>query len=384
MAFPFAPSLFRTFALLHWHAIRVLPSVPARSAFLLCLLLTVPVWAGTVRDLVRFKGQGESILQGYGLVIGLNGTGDSAKEAALALPLSKVLEASGVDLGTPRVTDPKSRSVAMVLVTCTVPARGARADDKLDVWVSTIGSASSLEGGQLFLTPLKGPRAGDPTVWAIAEGPLETEGFVSPTPTRARVRGGARLVQDILMPEVGDAFDLIIDQPFAGWSASTRIATAINGHAMPAGPAVARAMDERTVRITVPEAERPERAAFIADVLGAQVALGELDLPATIVYNQKRGAILVDGDVQIGAVAITHSNLTISTLVPQTPPNPFNPRVETSRWAGIASPDKPADQARLSDLMAAFKQLDIPTSEQIAVLEMLHKMGKLQAKLVVD
>ncbi|GJQ31050.1 MAG: flagellar P-ring protein [Phycisphaerae bacterium] len=348
---------------------------------LMCVALSGVARAGTVRDLVRFKGQGESLLQGYGLVIGLENTGDSAKEAALALPLAKVLEHNGVNLGTPRVTDPKSKSVAMVLVTCTVPPAGARADDKLDVWVSTIGSATSLAGGQLFITALKGPRPGDPTVWAVAEGTLELEGT---SKTRAKVRGGARMVEDILMPEVGDEFDLIIDQPFAGWASATQIAVAINARAMPGGPAVAKAIDERTVRVTIPPAERGDKAGFLADVLSADVTLGELDLPATIIYNAKRGSIIVDGDVAIGPVAITHANLAVTTLMPQPQATAQNPRVETERWATMAPGARASEKARLSDLMAAFKALDIPTTEQIAVLEMLHKMGKLQAKMIVD
>lgn len=350
-------------------------------AAILVLTLASPTLGGSVKDLVRFKGQGESMLQGYGLVVGLNNTGDSAKEAALALPLSRILENSGVSLGTPKVVDPKSKSIAMVLVTCTIPAAGARADDKLDVWVSAIGSASSLEGGQLFMAPLKSSAPGDPTVWAIAEGPVEIEGT---TKTRARIRGGARIIQDILMPEVGDTFDLIIDQPYADWAAATQIAVAINARAMPGGPAVARVIDDRTIRVEVPQAERKDRAGFIADVLAAEVTLNQLDLPATIIYNQKRGAILVSGDVQIGPVAITHSNLTITSLVPKAPPTVQNPELRTDRWAGVQTAARPSEQARLSDLMAAFKQLDIPTSEQIAVLEMMHKMGKLQAKIIVD
>lgn len=351
---------------------------------MMCVVVTTPpseARAGSVRDLVRFKGQGDSLLQGYGLVIGLENTGDNAKEAALALPLSKILENSGVNLGTPRVADPKSKSVAMVLVTCTVPPTGARSDDKLDVWVSAIGSATSLAGGQLFMAAMKGPKPGDPTVWAIAEGTIDVEGT---TKTRGKVRGGARMVEDILMPPVADEFDLIIDQPFAGWAAATQIAVAINARAMPGGPGVARAVDERTVRVVIPEAERSEKAGFIADVLSADVTLGELDLPATIIYNAKRGSIIVDGDVSIGAVAITHANLAVTTMTPQPAATVQNPRVETNRWAELSPGARTSEKARLSDLMAAFKALDIPTTEQIAVLEMLHKMGKLQAKMIVD
>ncbi|MDX2130480.1 MAG: flagellar basal body P-ring protein FlgI [Planctomycetota bacterium] len=349
------------------------------AAILGLVMLAAGAEAGTVRDLVRFKGQGESVLRGFGLVVGLPQTGDSGKDLALARPLAKLLESNGAGIGDVKDLE-KSKTVALVMVTCTVPASGARADDTLDVWVSAVGNASSLDGGQLFLAPLRGPYVGSP-VYAMSEGTVEIEGGVR---TRGRVRGGARMIQDVLMPEIGDSFDLIIDRPFADWSTAMQVALAINAKAMPTGPAVARAIDDRTVRVSIPEAERRDRAGFIADVLSADISLAQIDLPATIVYNAKRGAILVDGDVTIGAVAITHSNLQITTTTPPPQATPQNPIVEVERWAGLAPGAKPSEQARLSDLLAAFKQLDIPTTEQIAVLEMLHKMGKLQAKIVID
>ncbi len=364
----------------------MLRRVMAILAVLASLAAHATAWGGTVRDVVRFKGQGESVLRGFGLVIGLPQTGDSGKDLALARPLAKLLESNGAAVGDLRDLE-KSRTVALVMVTCTIPASGARADDTLDLWVSAVGNATNLDGGQLFLAPLRGPFVGSP-VYAMGEGPVEVEGSAR---TRGRVRGGARMVEDVMMPPIGDSFDLIIDRPFADWSTATQIALAINAKAMPAGPAVARAIDDRTVRVMIPPAERNDRAGFIADVLSAEITLAQIDLPATIVYNSKRGAILVDGDVTIGAVAITHRNLQITTTTPApagapaAPPQaPPTPQTRVERWAGMQTNAKASEQARLSDLLAAFKQLDIPTSEQIAVLEMLHKMGKLQAKIVID
>lgn len=342
------------------------------------ILAAAHTFAGTVRDLVRIKGQGESIIQGVGLVTALPGTGDSGKELAMARPLAKLLENNGATLGSLKEIE-KSRSVALVIVTCVIPENGAYADDKIDVTVSVVNSATSLEGGQLFLTPLKGPFVGDPTVYAMAEGPCEIEGQVK---TRARVRGGARLMQDVLMASLGDTFDLIIDRPFAEWSAATQIAVAINAKAQPIGPPVARAIDDRTVRITVPPAERSDRAGFIADVLAAEVNLNQLDLAATVIYNARKGAIIVGGDVEISPVAITHNNLSITTVTPALQPTPQNPLVRRDRWTGMETNARPSEKSRLTDLLAAFKQLDIPPADQIAVIEMLHRMGKLHAKII--
>src|SRR5262245_45829425 len=359
-----------------WHAIRVsVRRMRALTLFLCVLAAACPALAGTVREMTRIKGQGESILQGVGLVVGLPGTGDSGKELATARPLAKFLENSGNLIGSLKDLE-NSKAVALVSVTCVIPADGARADDKFDVIVSVLNSAKSLKGGQLFLAPLRGPLPTDPRVYAIAEGPVDIADASSPT--TGRVRGGARVMLDILMPAVMDAFELIIEPPYAGWSSATQIAVAINAKAQPAGPAVATAIDDRTVRVVVPEAERADRAGFLADVLSADVNASHLDLPAQVIFNQRTGAIIVTGDVQISPVAITHKDLTITTTVPPPVASAQNPLLQRERWTGLKTSARPAEQAKLADLLAAFKQLDIPVQEQIGILEMLHKTGKLQ------
>jgi flagellar P-ring protein precursor FlgI len=352
------------------------------AVLVVCSTICSSVRATTVKELVRIKGQGESVLQGYGLVTGLAGTGDSGKELAMARPLAKVLESQGNALGTPKDLA-NSKAVALVMVTCTVPAAGVRADDTLDVSVTVLNSASSLKGGELFLAPLKGPIP-DPKqkVWAIAQGLVDLQ---DPTvPTVGKVRGGARIIDDILMPGVGDTFDLIIDQPFAGWAAASQIAVAINAKAQPQGPRVATAIDERTVRVTVPEPDRMDRAGFLADVLAADVNVQLLDIPAQVICNQRTGSIIITGDVEISPVAITQKDLTITTTIPAPVASAQNPLVQRDRWTQLTSGARPSEMAKLADLVKAFKQLDIPVENQIGIIQMLHKTGKLQAKLVID
>ncbi len=203
-------------------------------------------------------------------------------------------------------------------------------------------------------------------------------------PTSGKVRAGARLVRDILMPGVGDTFDLIIDQPFAGWAAASQIAVAINAKAQPQGPRVATAIDERTVRITVPEPDRMDRAGFLADVLSADVNVQLLDIPAQVICNQRTGSIIITGDVEISPVAITQKDLTITTTIPAPVASAQNPLVQRDRWTQLTSGGRPSEMAKLADLVKAFKQLDIPVENQIGIIQMLHKTGKLQAKLIVD
>jgi flagellar P-ring protein precursor FlgI len=337
--------------------------------------------ATTVKELVRIKGQGESVLQGRGLVMGLSGTGDSGKEMVMARPLVEVLKNSGIAVGSPKELA-NSKSVALVSVSCVIPAAGARADDTLDVSVTVINSATSLKGGELFLSPLKGPLPSDPRVYAVAQGLIDLQ---DPTvPTIGKVRGGARIIDDILMPALGDTFDLIIDAPFSGWAASSQIAVAINAKAQPQGPRVATAVDERTIRVTVPEPDRIDRAGFLADVLSAEVNVQLLDIPAQVICNQRTGSIIVTGDVEISPVAITQKDLTITTTIPPPVASAQNPLVQRERWTQLTPGARPSDMAKLADLIKAFKQLDIPVQDQIGILQMLHKTGKLQAKLIMD
>jgi len=143
-------------------------------------------------------------------------------------------------------------------------------------------------------------------------------------------------------------------------------------------------VDDRTIRVSIPESDRQDRAGFLADVMSADVNTTLLDLPAQVICNQKTGSIIVTGDVQISPVAITHKDLNVTTTIPPPVPSPQNPLVERDQWMALKTEGKPSEVAKLSDLIKAFKQLDIPVEEQIGILQMLHKTGKLQAKLIVD
>jgi len=335
---------------------RISKSIAALAAACCVWATAVQSPATTVRELTRIKGEGQFMLSGLGLVAGLRGTGDDGKELAVARPMAALYREFGNELASPKEFA-KAKSVALVWVTCTIPDKGARADDRLDVVVSTIYSASTLVGGHLVATALKGSLPGQKAIM-LAEGAVELEDTA--LPTNGRVREGGRMFEDFLGPKIEDTFDLIIDAPFAGWSAASQIAIAVNGKADPINNAAAVAIDERIVRITIPAAERTDRAAFLADVFQADVNPSLLDLPAQVVVNQRLGAIIVTGDVQIRPVAITQKDLSITTIT------------------------NPAETAKLADVIAAFRQLNIPVSEQVNILQMLRKSGQLHARIVID
>jgi flagellar P-ring protein precursor FlgI len=353
--------------------------------FAAVLALAQLTQAQTVQDFARLGGQGRSVLQGIGLVVGLNKTGDDGKELAMARPLAAMLQNQGVPIG--KMADlEKGKSVALVQVMCRLPETGALTNDTFDVSVSTLGSCSSLRGGRLYLTAMRGPFKNDPDIYAFAEGPIELDD--STITTNGRVRGGAQLVTDIKMEPVGDEFELVVEPNFVGWGTTAAIAEAINAESGDPsqgreGRRIAIAVDDRTVRVVVPESERVQRANFMRDVLKAPVNTSAM--PATVIVNQRNGAIILTGNVAIGPVAITHKSLIITTTVPTPAPTQDNPLVTRDRWARADVPvTNPADAARLSDLIAAFKQLDISVFDQIEILQMLHKTGSLKAKIVID
>ncbi|MCC6228717.1 MAG: flagellar basal body P-ring protein FlgI [Phycisphaerales bacterium] len=366
----------------------LLPTTMSRLVALLAaiasLCLLPPTSATTVQELTRLKGQGESVLRGLGLVMGLPGTGDSGKELAMARPLAQWLRNNGNETGALKELQ-GVKNVAVVSVTVVVPAMGALADDTLDVEVVTVNSCKSLKGGRLSLCPLMGPYVGDEH-FALAEGPIDVD---ATTPTVGKVRLGARMVRDIKMPEVKDVFELIIQPHFSGWPSATQIVSTINDQqrANPgdAEPPVAEAVDERTIRVTIPKAERPQRAAFIADIMSTEVNPRLLGLPAMVICNRRSGAIILTADVTVSPVAITHRDLTITTTTPPPTPTPQDPLIDRDKWMSITPRDTSTSQAaRLSDLLAAFNRLDIPIDQQMEILQMLSKGGQLQGKLVID
>lgn len=354
-------------------------------SILLLMLASTRVQGTTVRELARMRGQGESILHGIGLIGGLNGTGDSGKDLVVARPLAQVLK--GLGNPVPDFDELKnSQSVALVMITCVIPETGAEVDDTFDVRVSVINGASSLDGGELWVAPLTAAIPGG-DLYAFAQGPIVLED--PNVPTTGRVRMGARMVRRIATtPNVAGSFDLVIHQHFSGWTAASQIASQINQQYLlttrKLGMSVATVVNERVIRVEVPEHEQNNPAAFLGDVMSTEVNMGLLGLPATVVVNSRTGGIVVTGDVRISPAVITHRGLTITTTTPPPVPTPDAPLVERRQWAAVEAGAGGPGSSSLSDLIQAFEQLDVPPKDQIEILQMLHRAGKLHARLVVE
>lgn len=330
-------------------------------------------------EIARIKGQGASVVQGLSLVVGLNGTGDSGSELVMARPLAEALKR----LGNPVTVDDlsSSKSVALVMVTCQIPRDGAKTDDTFDVTISVINSAKSLEGGTLLVAPLIA-QAGQ-TVYAFAQGDLTIPD--SEIPTKAKIASGAQMVRDInTTPSINGSFDLIIDSNFASWATTSSIAAEINQQYLLTVNrlnSVATATGPRTIRVTVPITEREQPGSFYGDIMLTDISSALRKLPAKVICDTNTGIIVITGDVQVSPAVITHKDLSINTSV-----IPQQDQVGgVTEFAAISTEvEANEDTSRLDDLIAAFDQLDIPTDEQINILQMLKKTGKLHARLIIN
>jgi flagellar P-ring protein precursor FlgI len=363
------------------------------NRFLLILLIALAISSGltrtgeasTVRNFVRFRGQGESVLQGIGLVVGLNGTGDGGNEIATIRPLAELLRRNEMPIASLEELA-NANSVALVMVTCTVPRAGAKIDDTFDAKISVLNSASSLRGGELYIAPLTEPRPGG-AVYAFAQGSIVIED--PEVPTVGVVPRGVRMVRPIqTMPDVNGSFDLILDSWYTGWTSTHYIASQINDSyhldTNPSAERIAKVLDDRTIRLSVPDDERETFAAFISEVMQTPVNPRQFGLPAMVIANTRTGSIVVTGSVQISPTVITHNDLVLTTTLPALVPTPATPLIENARWAGVETAADENDMARLDDLLAAFKQLDIGSKAQIQILKDLHRSGSLHARLIID
>ncbi len=351
-----------------------------------------PASAGitSIQDMVRIEGQGQSVLRGFGIIVGLKGTGDNGQDLVLARPLAQVYKNNGNELADPRELA-KAKSAALVMIECVIPREGARRDDELDIFVSVSHSAGSLAGGRLLLAPLTGPYVGDDTLYAMASGPIVIEDPA--VPTVGRVRGGARMVKDVLMPLTGDTFQLIVHPHFRGWTVTDQIAdtinslapeTDLNGDAAGAAGVIAHALDDSSVRVDIPALERANKAKFLSRVLSASFSPSLLRLPAQVIVNSRTGSIIVTGNVEISPVAVSHKDLIVSTTRPPVEPTPQNPRTTVSKATAVQTTGRASERGRIQDLLAAMRQLDVPIDDQISILTQIHQAGRLHARLIVE
>ena len=356
---------------------------------LVILLFSTLADAVRIKDIANIKGVRQNQLLGYGLIVGLNGTGDDDDLKSMIQPLAAMLQKMGV---TVRAEDIESENVAAVMVTAVLPPF-ARVGTQIDVLVSSTGDAENLQGGTLLFTPLK---AADGQVYAIAQGPVSTGGFEAGGaagggvqknfPTVGRVPGGASIEKEI-------AFDFnqkkmltfVLNQP--DFTTASRMAKAINAAA---NDHIARTQDAATVEVRVPYKYRGNAVelATLIENLGVTP-----DTVSKVVINERTGTVVMGENVRISTVAIAHGNLSIQIKETEevSQPLPFSRGGRT-----VVTPDseviveegkKPLflveSGVSIGEVVRALNALGVSPRDLIAIFQALKAAGALQAELEI-
>ena len=360
-------------------------------AFLVFAFSFASAQAGPVRikDLVEFDGVRGNDLVGYGLVVGLNGTGDGLRNAPFTEEImTNILERLGVNVTGEQF---RPKNVAAVFVTASLPPF-SRTGSQIDVTVSAIGDAGSLLGGTLIMTPLN---AADGEIYAVAQGTVLAGGAVAEgeganvtqgVPTSGVIPSGARIEREIEF-NLQDLSNLRLALRDADFTTAARIEQAINSNF---GRAVAVMLDSGTVNLNIPATRMRSVAHALGRIENIEV---EPERKARVVVDQRSGTIVMGEDVRISRVAVSQGNLTLK--VEERPvaiqPNPFaegetvvvprtNAAIEEEPGTGLA---EVPEATSLSSVISGLNALGVSPRDMIDILKSIKAAGALHAEFVV-
>jgi flagellar P-ring protein FlgI len=354
----------------------------------LSLLLARDTHAARVKDLTSIAGVRANQLIGYGLVVGLNGTGDGNNTGFSSQTVSTMLRTMGLTIDAARI---RARNAAVVMVTATLPPF-ARTGGHVDVLVSSMGDAKSLQGGTLLLTPLRAPNG---QIYAVAQGPVSVGGFAvrgksgssvqQNHPTVGQIANGA-----LVEGEVGLQFNgrehirMLLNTP--DFTTSARLADTIN---IQLGADVARAVDSGTIEVQVLESYRANVAAFVAALENMEVTPDQV---AKVVLDERTGTVVIGENVRIATVAVAHGNLSIEIReereVSQPAPLSQGKTVITPRSEVKVKEDKSqvvllSQAVTIRDLVRALNSIGVTPRDLVAIFQAIKAAGALQAKLEI-
>lgn len=360
------------------------------SALLLSSLLPVAGQANEVRikDVSHPQGVVANQLVGYGVVTGLGGTGDSTTVIFTSQTIQNILQSFGLNTALQSV---RTRNVAAVMVTASLPPF-AHSGDTIDVTVSSMGDATTLQGGTLVLTELKGPNN---LVYATAQGPVSVGGFsidtggagganaISKNFTGAgRIPSGGVIARDMvtnLTQADGATFNYVLTTP--DFNTSSRMAAALNRRF----GKVARPVDAATVHVTMPPQYANDPVDFMADAGDLTLNAGQT---AKVVLNERTGTVVMGGDITLAPVAIAHGNLSIqiTTTNQVVQPGPFtNAQAQTQTNTQIQATESGRKliyiqgAATLAQVVRALNTIGVSPRDLIAIVQALRESGSLQA-----
>lgn len=346
--------------------------------------------AERVKDLASVSGVRTNQLVGYGLVVGLDGTGDQTSQAPFTIQsIKNMLAKFGVTI--PANANPQLKNVAAVTVHAELPPF-AKPGQTIDVTVSSIGNAGSLRGGSLIMTPLRGI---DGETYAIAQGSLIVSGFGAAgkdgsriavnVPSGGRIPNGATVEREVATAFAGQPY-LMLNLHTPDFSTAARLADGVNRLL---GAGTAEALDAVSVRVAAP-LDAGQRTAYLATLEEIDVQPG--DAPAKVIINSRTGTVVIGNRVQVRPAAVAHGSLsvTITERVDVSQPNAF------ARGETVAVPrsnvevDQPearmfvfGDGVDLNEIVKAVNQVGAAPGDLVAILEALRVAGALRAELIV-
>ncbi|CAO3400859.1 flagellar basal body P-ring protein FlgI [Azospirillum palustre] len=354
-----------------------IPAAPALAA------------SARIKDIVDVEGVRDNMLIGYGLVVGLNGTGDSLNNSPFTeQSLTGMLERMGVNT---RGTNLRTKNVAAVMVTATLGAYAAQGT-RIDVTVSAMGDSKSLLGGTLLVTPMMGA---DGEVYAVAQGPIAVSGFTAQgqgasvtrgVPTSGRISSGAIVEREIQF-SLAELPVLRLSLRNPDFTTAQRVATAIN---IQLRGNRAQATDPASVLINVPDSRRGDVVGLVTEIEQLRITPDQV---ARVVVDEKSGVIVMGENVRISTVAIAQGNLTIRiTETPQvSQPGPFS----QGQTAVVPRTDIQVDEqsnnrlavmnsgVTLQELVQSLNALGVGPRDMIAILQSIKAAGALQAEIEV-
>ena len=367
-----------------------------RSVFSLLVVINVAlvsqnILAERIKDIASIDGVRSNQLVGYGLVVGLDGSGDQTTQTPFTVQsLKSMLAKLGVVV--PANVNPQLKNVAAVMVHADLPAF-IKPGQTIDVTVSSLGNAKSLRGGSLLMTPLKGA---DGQTYALAQGNLIVSGFGADgadgssvtvnVPSAGRIPNGASVERAVLSPFSQDPF-VVMNLNHPDFTTALRVANSINDKL---GKGVARPIDGASIEIQSP-LNPAEKVAFVSVVENLLVDPGLA--PARVIINSRTGTVVIGSEVRLDPAAVAHGSLTVSISenFEASQPAPFARRGET-----VVTPNSEVtieeEKSRmflldagvtLNDLVTAVNKVGAAPGDLVAILEALERVGALHAKLIV-
>ena len=357
---------------------------------LTAMLLHAPAHAERVKDLATVAGVRANELVGYGLIVGLDGTGDQTSQAPFTIQsILNMLAKFGVTI--PPNTNPQLKNVAAVTIHAELPAF-TKTGQTIDVTVSSIGNAGSLRGGSLLMSPLRGL---DGEVYAFAQGSLVVSGFgvngkdgsrVSVNvPSSGRIPNGAIVEREVPTSFAGSPF-LVLNLNTPDFTTAARLAEGIN---KTLGGGSAQALDAVSIKVTAP-ADANQRISYISELERLEIEPGEA--PARVIINSRTGTVVISSHVRVMPAAVAHGSLsvTITERTDVSQPNAFSngtttvtPRSALDVQQGESRMFMFPAGVNLDEIVRAVNQVGAAPGDLVAILEALKEAGALRAELIV-